>query len=46
VGASICAPLTKERVKHAVGPRIYFDYAYRFTNRWKGNHYMGIKITL
>ena len=46
VGATLCAPLTKERVKHTVGPRIYFDYGYRFTNKWKGNHYMGIKITL
>ena len=46
VGASVCIPFTKERQKHAVGPRLYIDYGYRFTNRWRGNHYMGIKVAL
>ena len=46
VGATAVIPLTKERVKKTVGPRIYIDYGYRFTNKWRGNHYMGIKITL
>lgn len=46
VGASVCIPFTKERTKHAIGPRLYLDYGYRFTNRWRGNHYMGIKVTL
>jgi hypothetical protein len=46
VGASVCIPLTKERQKKTIGPRIYLDYAYRFTNKWRGNHYMGIKIAL
>ena len=46
VGASVLIPLTKERQNHTIGPRIYLDYAYRFTNKWGGNHYMGIKVTL
>ena len=46
VGATAVIPLTKERVKHAVGSRIYIDYAYRFTNKWRGNHYIGIKVAL
>jgi hypothetical protein len=46
VGATAVIPLTKERVKHTIGPRIYIDYGYRFTNRWRGNHYIGVKVTL
>jgi len=46
VGASILIPFTKERKNHAIGPRMYLDYAYRFTNHWRGNHYIGIKVTL
>lgn len=46
VGASILIPFTKERKNHAIGPRAYLDYAYRFTNKWRGNHYIGIKVTL
>ena len=33
VGATAVIPLTKERVKKTVGPRIYIDYGYRFTNK-------------
>lgn len=46
VGATAVIPLTKERVKHTIGPRIYIDYGYRFTNKWRGNHYIGVKVTL
>lgn len=46
VGASILIPFTKERKNHTIGPRMYLDYAYRFTNHWRGNHYIGIKVTL
>jgi hypothetical protein len=46
VGATVLIPFTKERQKHTIGPRLYLDYAYRFTNHWRGNHYIGIKITL
>lgn len=46
VGASVVIPLTAERKKHTIGPRIYLDYGYRFTNKWRGNHYMGVKVTL
>ncbi len=42
VGATAVIPLAKGNN----GARIYIDYAYRFTNKWRGNHYMGIKITL
>lgn len=42
VGATAVIPLKKGNN----GARIYIDYAYRFTNKWKGNHLMGIKITL
>lgn len=42
VGATAVIPLKKGNT----GARIYIDYAYRFTNKWKGNHLMGIKITL
>ena len=46
VGASVAIPLSAERKNHKIGPRIYLDYAYRFTNKWRGNHYMGIKVAL
>ena len=46
VGASVLIPFTKERQKHNIGPRMYLDYAYRFTSHWRGNHYIGIKISL
>lgn len=42
VGATAVVPLKKGNT----GSRIYIDYAYRFTKNWKGNHVMGIKITL
>ena len=46
VGASILIPFTKERKNHTIGPRMYLDYAYRFTNHWRGNHSIGITIAL
>jgi hypothetical protein len=46
VGASILIPFTKERKNNTIGPRMYLDYAFRFTNHWRGNHYIGIKVTL
>lgn len=42
VGATAVIPLAKGNT----GSRIYIDYAYRFTNKWRGNHVIGIKITL
>lgn len=42
VGATAVVPLKKGNT----GARIYLDYAYRFTSKWRGNHLMGIKITL
>lgn len=42
VGATAVIPLKKGNK----GARIYIDYAYRFTNKWRGNHVMGIKVTL
>lgn len=42
VGATAVIPLAKGNT----GSRIYIDYAYRFTNKWRGNHVIGIKVTL
>lgn len=42
VGATAVIPLAKGNK----GSRIYIDYAYRFTNKWRGNHLIGIKVTL
>jgi hypothetical protein len=42
-GVSLGVPLVK---KSKGNTRLLFDYAYRFTNRWKGNHYIGIKVEL
>lgn len=42
LGATAVIPLAKGNR----GSRIYIDYAYRFTNRWKGNHCIGIKVSL
>ncbi|MBP1672249.1 MAG: hypothetical protein H6Q25_64 [Bacteroidetes bacterium] len=32
--------------KKADASVLYVDYGYRFTNRWKGNHYIGLKLSL
>lgn len=40
-GASFAIPFAK---KKGGQQKILLDYAYRFTNRWKGNHYIGVKI--
>ena len=42
-GVSLGIPLVK---KNKGNTRILLDYAYRFTNRWKGNHCVGIKVEL
>lgn len=42
-GVSLGIPLVK---KSKGNTRLLLDYAYRFTNRWKGNHYIGIKVEL
>lgn len=42
-GVSVGIPLVK---KNKGNTRILLDYAYRFTNRWKGNHCVGIKVEL
>lgn len=40
-GVSVGIPLTKKGNQQLV-----IDYAYRFTHVWKGNHLIGLKITL
>lgn len=40
LGASILIPMGESGSKAAV------DYAYRFTNKWKGCHFVGIRIAL
>lgn len=42
LGATVVIPLSKGNR----GSRIYIDYAYRFTKQWKGNHHVGIKVSL
>ena len=42
VGATAVIPLKKGNT----GSRIYIDYAYRFTHQWRGNHVIGIKVSL
>ncbi|MDR2979319.1 MAG: PorV/PorQ family protein [Bacteroidales bacterium] len=42
-GASFAIPLAKK--KQGV-QKILLDYGYRFTNKWKGNHYIGIKVAI
>lgn len=48
VGATVGIPLKK---KDKVEPgktmsRLYLDYSYRFTNKWGGNHCVGLKLAL
>ena len=40
-GVTFAAPLSKKG-----NQRLYIDYSYRFTKRYKGNHYMSLRITL
>jgi hypothetical protein len=42
-GVSVGIPLVK---KNKGNQKIYLDYAYRFTNKWSGNHYIGVKVAL
>jgi len=42
-GITVGVPLAK---KGKGNQMLLFDYAYRFTNYWKGNHYIGVKIAL
>ncbi|MCL2245607.1 MAG: PorV/PorQ family protein [Lentimicrobiaceae bacterium] len=42
-GVTVGVPLAK---KGKGNQMLWFDYAYRFTNFWKGNHYIGVKISL
>ena len=41
VGASILVPMGKKSESKAI-----IDYAYRFTNKWKGCHFIGIRLAL
>jgi hypothetical protein len=44
MGVTALIPLVKKG--KAPVRNIYLDYGYRFTNRWRGNHYIGIKVAL
>jgi len=49
LGASLGIPLMKKAKALEDGrvmPRLYLDYSYRFTNRWGGNHSVGLKLAL
>lgn len=43
VGCSVGIPLVK---KEKGNQKLFLDYAYRFTNKWRGNHYVSIKLAL
>jgi len=43
-GVTVGVPLTKKGKGN--GQQLLIDYAYRFTNFWKGNHYIGLKFCL
>lgn len=43
VGCSVGIPLVK---KDKGNQKLFLDYAYRFTNKWRGNHYISIKLSL
>jgi len=42
-GVTVGVPMAK---KGKGNQMLQFDYAYRFTNLWRGNHYIGVKICL
>ncbi|MDL2311687.1 PorV/PorQ family protein [Bacteroidales bacterium OttesenSCG-928-B11] len=42
-GVSFAIPLAKKKQGLQ---KILLDYGYRFTNKWKGNHYIGIKLAI
>ena len=42
-GITVGLPLAKKGKGNQI---LQFDYAYRFTNLWKGNHYIGVKLCL
>lgn len=43
VGCSVGIPLVK---KDKGNQKLFIDYAYRFTNKWRGNHYVSLKLAL
>jgi len=43
-GVTVGIPLTKKGKGN--NQQLLIDYAYRFTNFWKGNHYIGLKFSL
>ncbi|MBO4654057.1 MAG: PorV/PorQ family protein [Bacteroidales bacterium] len=43
LGATVGIPLQKKEKGNA---KIYLDYSYRFTNKWGGNHCVGLKLAL
>jgi hypothetical protein len=45
VGVSFGIPMSVSK-KEGTPSILYIDYGYRFTNRWQGNHYIGLKIDL
>lgn len=45
-GVTFGLPLAKDKITNSVKSILFIDYGYRFTNRWKGNHYIGLKLSL
>ena len=45
-GVTFGIPLATDSKTKEVKSILFLDYGYRFTNRWKGNHYIGLKLSL
>ena len=46
-GATFAIPLAGKNSKGDKGDKkLYLDYGYRFLNKWKGNHYVSLKLML
>ncbi|MDR3046671.1 MAG: PorV/PorQ family protein [Bacteroidales bacterium] len=42
-GVTVAIPMAK---KGNGNQKLFLDYGYRFTNKWGGNHYIGLKLAL
>lgn len=46
LGVTFGIPMSVSAKKDAAPSILFIDYGYRFTNRWQGNHYIGLKLDL
>lgn len=45
-GVTFGIPISTDSKTKEIKSILFLDYGYRFTNRWKGNHYIGLKLSL